>query len=166
MLECSGKLRDSRITIFGFFLQSTQEHVINGSRKTRVEYTWWLGLVFHMLAYHYRWRTFKWGVAHQEFISHDGKSILVAGIGRPPMQLFRWHVCQGPQALGATASAHHAELRNAKISQEQVRPVWVFTGIDEEIRGLDIAVNDLFVMRVLKSISSLLHKIHHVLHWQ
>ena len=70
------------------------------------------------------------------------------------------------QALGATASSRHGELRNAKISQQQVRPVRVFAGIDEEIRRLDIPVNDLLVMRVLESVSSLLHKIHHILHGQ
>src|SRR2546423_5806829 len=107
----------------------------------------------------------KGGAPGEQFIGHHSKGILITGRSRFAAPDFWCHVCRCATNGAADACSRVIEPGDAKIREEQIWAVGIMrVGTDEKIGGFDILVDKLFIVGILKRISSLTDKIGDILY--
>src|SRR5216683_3011071 len=97
-------------------------------------------------------------MTRQQIVGHNRKGILVGCRDRSTFPLFRGHVSWCAANRLAHTCSGTGGFRHAKISQHQIRTAWsIFTTANEEVGRLDILVDHLMAVGVLKGTGSLLY---------
>ena len=114
-------------------------------------------LVHDMLEHHLVLIALKRGAACQQLVGHDGKGILVGRRDRGAAPLLGSHIGRGAtNSPGRTRT----ELGDSEIGQEQIGAIQVvLIAADQEIGRFDIAMDNMMIVRILKGVSGLPHKL-------
>src|SRR6266571_8026426 len=112
-----------------------------------------------MLVHHLHQTSLEWEPTRQQFVSHDSECILITCRNWIAVPLFRSHVGRSAaNGMGDTPGCHmrfgYAEIGELEIGESRVLGVRA----DEEVGGFDILVDNLLIVGMLESVSSLLHK--------
>ena len=107
-----------------------------------------------MLDQHLAQRALKGALAAEPFIDYSPKGILIAGGTWVPLDLLRGHIGDGTPGLLLT----HVERAGAvgDRGQAKVTQQHLFAPSQQHILRLDIAVDDLVLVRILQSVGHLL----------
>ncbi len=143
------------VALVGLFFQRPHDYRADPRMNGRINLPWGNGLFVDDLVDHRgdvlsRERFF----AGHHFIEHHAqREDVAAAIYRAALHLFRRHVARGAHYVGGLLDG--AELQN--FCRAEVCDLDGIVGGEHEVRGLDVAVNDVPLMRELQRAASLIH---------
>ena len=107
-------------------------------------------LVQHRFPQHGHIRGVKRQISGDHFVGHHGERVLIrGGVLLPSAPLFRRHV--GSSA--ARTLGHHADAGHARVDlsrEAEIQHFHMFDLVDHDVAGLDIAMNDLLLVGIIK----------------